>query len=355
MGEFLKWFLRLSPFGIVHNNYKHLWNLFNPNDKKDTIFSDLKKIFNGTYQKSDSISDALSGVFGNEGTSLINKYTDAGPTGRDMWIAGREDMTHQRNVQDMLNAGLNPALMYGSSSAPSINTSSAGGAAGISDFLQLALLPLQVKAMKADIAKTRADTDKTREDTKGQQLSNEWYSRLKEVEIASKRSVIELNSSREREIEQNINESQSRITRNIAETHELEQRTILEVSQMALNQANARRIVELLPYEKLYSEASASSERAAAAAAYASAAYQNGLITHGMIEFVCKKEGAIAEVAAVEAALASPSYDSAEDSTFTKIMRNLVSGVGNAIRLVSPIKTFSSSSSNSNSTVNIIK
>lgn len=75
---------------------------------------------------------------------------------------------HQREVEDLQNAGLNPALAMtqGGNAAPAGNAAAAGTNANgmsMSDLVQLAVLPTTLKQMEAGIEKTKAEADYTRQ------------------------------------------------------------------------------------------------------------------------------------------------------------------------------------------------
>lgn len=323
MGDILKWLAKVFPF--IKNKLI------------DSTDEETKRYFgNDSSSIIENASSLLGDKVGNYLDSFLNKETQAGPTGVMLHQEERDDTAFQRQVADMQAAGLNPAMMFGGSPSPVVNTSAAAApGAGISDLLQLAMLPLQMKSLQADIDKTKADTDNTKAQTKGFELSNAWIDREKQAKIDSQRSGIELNDSRISEINQGISESKVRIDKLISETNEVEERTRLEVSQRLLNQANAKRIEELLPFEKLLLDAKTTAEVASAEQAFANAAYQNGLISNGIIEFTAQKLQAEGVVAEVKAQLADDKYHTNEDTVVDKVCRTIIAGLRRTVMLVS--------------------
>ena len=176
MGEFLKWIGRFlgGPISLIGDNLKFLSNSVFGTDFSNR-YNDIYNIFNGSYVPEDS-NYGTSAEIQNSGVlsdvqnllrSLAGRYAGTELTGaereQNAWTAMREDTRYQNAVADMQSAGLNPALMYGGASTPSVNSSAGGisGSGSLSDLLAFAMLPLQMKAMQADINKTVADTRNT--------------------------------------------------------------------------------------------------------------------------------------------------------------------------------------------------
>ena len=135
-------------------------------------------------------------------------FTGSGITERDkqlnaMNMQNVED-TAEAQTKGYIKAGVNPALMYGSSgqqTAP--QSSSTGGSGSLSDLMQVLLLPKQMKMMDAQTKNIEANSEKTLADTEQVKLALKYYPSLTEKTIAEMASRIDLNA-------QNISESQAR-------------------------------------------------------------------------------------------------------------------------------------------------
>ena len=127
----------------------------------------------------DSLGDGSTGI------PLLDSYLaktfDTGATGRDIEL-NKLNLQNQReswsnNVQGMKDAGLNPALMYGSSSAgsaPALSNSSSGS---LSDLLALATLPAQLRMLNAQAKNVDANTRYVEQKT----LTEEQITRLQSI------------------------------------------------------------------------------------------------------------------------------------------------------------------------------
>ena len=71
---------------------------------------------------------------------------------------------YQRGVQDVVAAGLNPAMMYGGSASPAPVSSAPSSNVGnrFDMALQAMSLPMQLMQMKAQVDATRAQVDNTK-------------------------------------------------------------------------------------------------------------------------------------------------------------------------------------------------
>ena len=144
-----------------------------------------------------SVSDPSNGIE-DYIDSYLKSVTGAGPNGLQLWQASREDSAYQRGVADMEKAGLNSALMYGNGAQPSASSAGGSSSVGISDLLQLAMLPLQMQAMQADINNTNANTQNTiqrtrteEQNTLVQSLVAEWLPTINEKQLAVMQSSVD--------------------------------------------------------------------------------------------------------------------------------------------------------------------
>lgn len=139
------------------------------------FFDSLGKIF-------DSIGAGISGFDWTKGVQDLMNYYTGGVTGAQseaqrfnseeaerqrVWEQEMSNTAFQRQTQDMMNAGVNPALMYGgagSSGASTPSGSSASvtpsiGSGNLFDAIfQMASLPVELKYKKAQTAKLNEET-----------------------------------------------------------------------------------------------------------------------------------------------------------------------------------------------------
>lgn len=110
---------------------------------------------------------------------------------------------YQRQVTGMQNAGLNPALMYnsGATSAPNAPSSSGSGMS-MSDLIQAALVPAQLKMIKAQTDNIEAAAEQKRSQTETEgirrealRLANMYYPSLQEATLDKIFSEIGVNWS----------------------------------------------------------------------------------------------------------------------------------------------------------------
>lgn len=241
----------------------------------------------------------------NQFQSLLNRTTGASLTGaqheQNAFQERMANTTYQRGVVDMQNAGLNPALMYGSgaSASPAPSGASADTGQGFADLVAALSLPLQLKQMRANIANTAADIALKREqqsniaantqnvsaDTQNKLVSNEQkqlnlqfdrdlYDARKESYILSnerQKAEIAVTKDRRNEIVANINKL-------IAETkNEVLKSQLIDVEKR-LKAAQADRIYSLLPFEKALMSAQTDSQKAVASLSVIQASIQQGLL-----------------------------------------------------------------------------
>lgn len=158
----------------------------------------------------------------------------------------------QAMVRQMQEAGLNPALMYGTSPSPAASTaspsvssvapssSSSSGESIISDIINLA-------NVKTDIDLKKSEAEKNRSQTTGQDIDNGFKDTLNSLNVEASRSQI-------RSTLQGIEESLSRVSVNEASVLKIGSERVQLESQADLNRVRA--YVENLNAEKLKVELS---------------------------------------------------------------------------------------------------
>lgn len=150
-------------------------------------------------------SEDFEGTFDN----ITNKYLENGLTDREREANAfsaeeaqkSRDFTeymarnkYSMETQSMIDAGVNPAMVYGGGSlvptaANGAQASSVAPSGGLSDILPalmtLVRMPLEMKKLQADVEQTNADTARTKVETEGMSLQNE-------ITQGTKDSIIEL-------------------------------------------------------------------------------------------------------------------------------------------------------------------
>lgn len=187
--------------------------------------------------------------------SLIAKYTGAGLTGAEQqaneFSAQQAELAfqreasesqrnrefqqymsnteYQRGVADMQAAGVNPALLYGNGAGPAstpagatasasaANSVSPNSGMSMSDIMAIAMLPQQMKQIKADVNLKQANADlasanalKARTDAALTQKNINIFDVRQGAEVSKLLQDVEESKVRARLAEQNISESEAR-------------------------------------------------------------------------------------------------------------------------------------------------
>lgn len=154
----------------------------------------------------DSMPDAGHGALEN----FVKQATGSGLTDRDIAM----NQMNMQNVEDTAaaqvagyqKAGVNPALMYGSSgqqTAPSASSTGSGSLSDLAQIAQLVTIPAQLKMLEAQTKNVDANTEKTIADTEHVKQIIEWYPNLSEASVAEVWTKAGLNL-------QNIDESEAK-------------------------------------------------------------------------------------------------------------------------------------------------
>lgn len=286
----------------------------------------------------DSLSSVFKktpwGIIWNYLTSALNSQTDASMTTGQTQRADYEyglnqqaaDNDFQRQlammregpeaqVQGYQNAGLNPALLYGQMSAPTVSSSnggtpSVGNAAGLQEILSLFLMPGRMKQQEADIAKTNSDIQanealiRNRDaDTALKEQSHDWN----EIFNPLRKFNLELRNDLTKEQIENAQAAREEMRQHIELMKEQAttegQKRLLMQSEEFLNKAKANEIHALLPYRQALMEAQTLEQEAQAILASVGAMYKSGLISGGYLQDICREQKAAAQSAEAQAAL----------------------------------------------------
>lgn len=322
------------------------------NLKTDIANSGLGRFFSGLKTLFQTIASPENG------TSLLNSWTGAHLTGAQQeanqfnaeqaeiqrnWEMNMSNTAYQRQVNDLQAAGINPIMA--ASNGVSLPTSAAAASVSpsaatfqLSQLLDLyrmkEMLPLEKAAIKAQIRNTEAQANKTDVDTESGKISLRYQDRNMQLEQEGKALANKLSAKDIEVREASIRKAEQEIKESIARTESEKEKPALYIAQRALFNANARRITELLPYEKAVDEARAGAERANAELALVQAAWQKGLIDRGMIEIAVEEAGYKRDSAEYNSAIdrvrsqisGDTPLDSKEDAG--SAVGNLIKGLG---------------------------
>lgn len=180
---------------------KTLNRWFNPQHSWFGDYSDVNE-FGSSVENQITKSD-LTGA-----EKAANAFTANEAQKQRDWEAEMQNTAYQRQVADMRAAGVNPAMAMnnGQPSTPSGASASSvapsGAGISMSDLMQLFMLPLNKKALQANIERTnaeterqRAETDLTAAKTENMALVNAYYPSVTEAGLDEMLSKIGVNLS----------------------------------------------------------------------------------------------------------------------------------------------------------------
>ena len=150
---------------------------------------------------------------------------------------------------------------------------------------------ISAKNLAKDIELKNAEIDKLKGESSGLKLDNEF----KERTMQARSEGVELanNATREQinEVKSRIKLNEEEVKKRIEETkNEVEKRGLIIAEKMLAEankgkvEAESKSILELLPLQKLLTEAQTSAQKAAAASSYVSAAINKGLLDAGYVD-----------------------------------------------------------------------
>lgn len=247
------------------------------------------------------------------GVNMSHKFFGTGMTTQQ-----REEMAAQYDYQRALNkaaipdqvagmneAGVNPALMYGSAStaspasAPSANPS----AASLSELVAMATLPAQLGIMKAQKENIEADTGNKQTIKNLNQQDYDLREKLNPLLVEAQGISNNVGRATESKIYKEL-DRMAEETKKLAEEAKTEREKQMYYKNAAiLEEINAKQAIELLPYKIALNEAQTQQAKAAAALSFAQAAYQKKLLDSDYIDSLIASAAADAKGHEAKAAI----------------------------------------------------
>lgn len=228
----------------------------------------------------------------------------------DMWNKTNEYNSPTAQVSRLREAGLNP-LYYGldGTSANALESAQVMGydrssMKGLANpFQQGFENMLAARSLQKDIELKNAQIDKTKADTASVGLDNEWKDKTMDARIESERLANSLTKENIETVRKQRHLVEENIKKVIAETDNEYAKKLLIESQTAVQKAQEKEIVEMLPYKKLLMEAQTTAQKASAAAAFAKAAIDRKLLDEGYYDEMIREMRGKAKTAEEQAAI----------------------------------------------------
>ena len=244
----------------------------------------------GSKIQKDTVNNHMSGAE----REAFNLNAQEAQKARD-WNLQMDSTKYQRQVTDMQNAGINPALaMNGGVSTQATSNAMANASTQQSPMMSvvdLATTAANLKNLKAQRQNLEAKTRLDNANAEAIETENKYRDENQQLINEGLRLSNNISVAREREIYKAMDEADSRIAKNLAEAKTEEEKQLNLAADTILKKANARQIEALTPVLVKLHEATTEKEKAIAAQAFVQAAYQQGLIDSGYIESLAKKEG----------------------------------------------------------------
>ena len=217
------------------------------------------------------------------------------------WNLQMDNTKYQRQVADMQNAGINPALaMNGGVSTQATSNVTANAStqqAPMMSVMDLATTAANLKNLQAQRQNIQADTRKKNAEAFNIETENKYKDRLELAIAVGQEKANTLTDTQIAELNQKISESKERIKLIVAQAKTEEEKQNALRAQALLDQANAAQIEALTPVLVELKKAETNEAKARAAEAFVRAAYQQGLIDEGYVKAIARQAGANADEA----------------------------------------------------------
>lgn len=274
-----------------------------------------------------------SKVNGGAGTSTFAKITGQELTGAEKeanaftaneaqkqrdWQQQMADTSYQRAVADMQQAGLNPALLYGSGANGAVTPAGASASSvspssgtSLSDILQLLSFKKDLEVKDADKAEKSAGAFKSLEE--GKDIAKNADVRAQKLTIEQERLELEkqarvdAHNMTDKQIEF-IDSQRSEIAERI-KTYAYENELRISQSQLAYQQsllahASAYQIYQMIPYQQALMSSQTSEASAQSALLLLEKGYKQRLFTDDYVDALIDKAIAEADSSEAQAGLA---------------------------------------------------
>lgn len=292
---------------------------------KDAVKNGVQSVFNSVTGADLTGAQVSQNEYASQEAEIARTFNAEEAQKQRDWQMEMDNTKYQRTIADMQAAGVNPMLMMGgtlssgssgaAATASPASPSALGRAASMSDLMALLQLPAQMKLLRAEAKKTDADARKAdadasaasvraakdAADTKRIETETKYFIDTAELRKRSLALANDLTSAKERQVYKSMDQIEANIGKLIAETRSEEARSELIMSQKFLADANARQIVEMLPYHQALAEAQTAQAKAQATLAAVNAAYQNKILNSGYLDSMFSEMSARASSAEAQA------------------------------------------------------
>lgn len=243
--------------------------------------------------------------------NIFNKYE--AQRARE-WNQQMDSTKYQRTVNDMQQAGVNPALaMNGGVSTQATSNAQAQSAGQIPsniDMTSAVQAALQAKQLQIQENLAKSQERKNNAEAEATEISNDYAAEYNQLRNEGQKLLNDLSIEQKKEITTkiaNIEEATNLLKKQAATEEERKNLTMAEAalkrSMKDKTDAERQQIVELLPFQKAMMEAQTENQKAQATLAFINAAYQKKIIDSGYVDDMARKMKSEADSAEAFAAV----------------------------------------------------